>query len=138
MPAQPPGPRPAGEPGGRPPGRLWPPGWWLPAVAALLVALAVRHAVIEPARIAQACDPAPWAGWCAARSALVLASYSTQAIGWLALAAGVLATAGARLAAARVALAAGAAGLVLYCFEPSAVGVLLGAMALNRAAGRPR
>ena len=133
-PAEPPA-KPPDAPGR--PRRGWPLGWWLPALAALLVALGVRHAVVEPAAIAQACDPAPWSGWCAARSALVR-TFSTQALGWLALAAGVLATLGTWLAPARAALALGAAGLVLYCYEPSAVGALLGAMALNRAAGRPR
>ena len=145
--------------------RLRPLGQALPTVVAFGLALLVRYLVVEPAWIAHACDPAPWSGWCAARSALIR-SFSTQALGWLSLSAGVAALLAWRLARAaeatglkasapapavrqavdratdalaQVALAAGAAGLVLYCFEPSAVGALLGALALNRdAAGRGR
>lgn len=126
--------------------RLRPLGQALPTIVAFGLALLVRYLVVEPAWIAHACDPAPWSGWCAARSVLIR-SFSTQALGWLSLAAGGAAllvwrsqAAGrATDALAQVALAAGAAGLVLYCFEPSAVGALLGALALNRdAAGRGR
>lgn len=78
--------------------QLW---WGLPALAALLVAGALRYLVIEPAAIAHACDPAPWTGWCALRSGLVR-TFSTQGLGWLALAAGIAAVATRR----RVATAA--------------------------------
>ena len=141
--------------------RLRPLGHALPTIVAFGLALLARYLVVEPAWIAHACDPAPWSSWCAARSVLIR-SFSTQALGWLSLAAGgaaaliawrlaqpAWASAPASAAAqavgratdvlAQVALAAGAAGLVLYCFEPSAVGTLLGALALNRdAAGRSR
>jgi hypothetical protein len=101
------------------------------ACVALAAALALRHLAIEPAWIAHACDPAPWSGSCALRSAAVRL-FLNQEIGWLALAAGAAATVlrGPRLATA--ALAAGAAGLVLYSCEPSALGALLGALVLAR------
>jgi hypothetical protein len=96
------------------------------------IAFTLRTLVIEPASIAHACDPAPWHGACAARTAL-MRSFVHQEIGWAGLAAGVLATVlrGRRTAAA--ALALGAAGLVLYSHEPAAVGALLGLLVLVRA-----
>ncbi|HLS55530.1 MAG TPA: hypothetical protein VK052_05615 [Zeimonas sp.] len=113
----------------------------MPVVLALAIALILRHAVVEPAAVAHACDPAPWAGWCAARTLLVY-GFATQGIGWLSLAAGVLATLRrprriAQLAIAQLAIAAGSAGLVLYSFEPAAAGALLGLMVLVRAPSSP-
>ncbi len=135
-----------------------------PALVAWVLALAARHLLIEPSEIAQQCDLTPSQGWCAAR-ALLIRSFSSQGLGWVALAAGagawlctlaalrraVAATlhehaasaaertrdAVATLAAAHrglvaLALASGAAGLVLYCFEPAAVGVLLAMLAAVR------
>lgn len=106
------------------------------ALAVLTVTLAIRHMAIEPAAIAHACDPAPWAGACSLRSA-VIRLFVNQEVGWFALAVGVLATVlrGRRLAA--LAIAAGTAGLVLYSYEPSAVGVLLGALVLARESAQP-
>jgi hypothetical protein len=96
------------------------------------IAFALRTFAIEPASIAHACDPAPWHGTCAARTAL-MRSFVHQEIGWAALVVGVLATVlrGRRTAAA--ALGLGAAGLVLYSYEPAAVGALLGLLVLVRA-----
>jgi hypothetical protein len=123
----------------------------LPSVLALAIALILRHAVVEPAAVAHACDPAPWAGWCAARTLLVY-GFATQGIGWLSLAAGVLATLHrqlriahlriahlpiAQVAIAQLAMAAGSAGLVLYSFEPAAAGALLGLLVLVRAPSAP-
>lgn len=108
-------------------------GW--PALAALIVAELLRHLAVEPAAIAHACDPAPWQGWCAARSALILA-FATQGIGWAALAAGLYATWRRDHRWAQAALVLGSAGLVLYSFEPSVLGALLGAMVLLRPGSR--
>lgn len=108
----------------------------IPALLALVLALIARHAVVEPAEVAHACDPAPWAGWCAGRTLLVY-SFAAQGIGWLALAAGTLATLLRQRRAAQAALVAGSAGLVLYSFEPSAFGALLGLMVLVRVPRSP-
>ena len=102
-----------------------------PALAAGALALVVRHFVIEPAAIAHLCDPQPWQGWCALRSTL-LQLFLQQRLGWFALAAGVFAFASGRPLAARLALAIGIAGLILYSYEPSAVGTVLAALALSR------
>ncbi|HVL54882.1 MAG TPA: hypothetical protein VM491_00120 [Burkholderiaceae bacterium] len=111
--------------------RPWTP--WLAALIALALASAVRHWIVEPPAFAHACDPAPWAGWCAARS-LVLRSFINAEIGWFALAAGVAAALTRWRGLAQVALVAGCAGLVLYSYEPAAVGGLLGVLVLARAA----
>src|SRR5690606_41752547 len=63
----------------------------MPVVLALAIALILRHAVVEPAAVAHAGDPAPWPGWCAARTLLVYC-FATQGIGCLSLAARVLPT----------------------------------------------
>lgn len=102
-----------------------------PAAIALVLALLARHLVVEPAHIAHACDPEPWAGWCAARTLLIVA-FSTHAIGWISLGAGIAATLTRSRLAAQVALVAGSAGLVLYSFERSAFGALLGLLVLAR------
>lgn len=103
---------------------------WLAAIV-LAATLALRHLAIEPAAIAHACDPAPWQGACALRST-VIRLFVNQEVGWLALALSVAATVlrGARLAT--LAVAAGTAGLVLYSYEPAAVGALLGLLVLRR------
>jgi hypothetical protein len=108
------------------------------AIAGLVgaIAWALRTFAIEPASIAHACDPAPWHGACAARTAL-LRGFVNQEIGWVAFAVGAFATVlrGPRMATAALALAA--AGLVLYSVEPAAVGALLGLMVLVRASAQP-
>jgi len=112
--------------------------WVAPAVALgmLAVTLLLRHFVIEPAAIAHRCDPAPWQGACAMRSVLIL-SFVNQEVGWLAFASGALATLTRSAWLARVALWAGVAGLVLYSYEPAAVGALLGLLVLARATAGP-
>jgi hypothetical protein len=102
-----------------------------PAVGALLLALAARHWLIEPAAIAFACDAAPWRGGCALRS-LVIRTFVHQELGWFAFGAAVLASLVRVRWIAAFALACGAAGLVLYSFEPAAVGALLGLLVLVR------
>jgi hypothetical protein len=107
----------------------------LPTLLALAAALVVRHWVVEPAAVAHFCDPQPWQSWCAARTALIM-GFVHQRIGWLALGFGVLAFATSRRSLGQLALVTGALGLVLYSYEPSAIGALLGALALVRS-GRP-
>ncbi len=102
-----------------------------PALVALALALLARYLVVEPAPIAHDCDPRPWSGLCTLRT-LLIASFSTQGLGWVALAAGVVATLLRSRRLAQLALFFGASGLVLYSFESSAVGALLGMLVLVR------
>lgn len=101
------------------------------ALLALAVAALVRHRLIEPAAIAHLCDPDPWRGACAFRSALIRL-FVNQEIGALALVAGVIATLRRSVRWASLGLSAGAAGLVLYSYEPAAVGALLSVLVLVR------
>lgn len=98
---------------------------------ALAVALALRVFVIEPSYIGHACDPEPWSGWCAARTALIM-TFRFEEIGWVALVLGMLATFLRRAWLGQSALALGLAGLVLYSYEPAVIGALLGALVIFR------
>jgi hypothetical protein len=98
---------------------------------ALAVAIGLRLLVIEPSHIGHACDPAPWSGWCAARTALIM-SFRFQELGWAALAVGIVATLARRRWLGQLALALGFAGLVLYSYEPAVVGALLGTLVIVR------
>ena len=112
---------------------------WLPWVIALLawaLAKAIRLVFIEPGEIAYVCDPAPWRGWCAPRTALML-SFAWEQWGWLSLLLALWASGSRSRRVATVALALGAAGLVLYSYDPAAVGVLLAALVLVRRRSSP-
>jgi hypothetical protein len=98
---------------------------------ALALAFVLRIFAIEPSHIGHACDAGPWSGWCAARTTLIL-TFRFQEIGWAALAAGIVATLVRRAWLGQLALALGFAGLVLYSYEPAAIGALLGALVLIR------
>ncbi|NLD53961.1 MAG: hypothetical protein GX652_04795, partial [Burkholderiaceae bacterium] len=85
---------------------------------ALVAAAALRFFAIEPSHLGHLCDPAPWSGWCAARTALIMA-FRFQEIGWAALLVGIVATFVRRAWLGQLALALGLAGLVLYSYEPA-------------------
>ena len=121
---------------------------FLIVLVVLAAASLFRYAAIEPAPIRHACASVPWEGWCALRTVLML-PFRHQEIGWIAMAAAavgfVLRSAVRRPLAsaapilARGGLYLGAAGLVLYSADPSAVAALLGAFTLVRLrAGDPQ
>jgi hypothetical protein len=112
----------------RPPALLRP---FLLPLLALAAAIAMRLLVIEPSHIGHACDPAPWSGWCAARTALIM-TFRFQELGWAALAVGIVASFARRRWLGQLALALGFAGLVLYSYEPAVVGALLGTLVIVR------
>jgi hypothetical protein len=103
----------------------------VPAAAVLLLALAARHWMVEPTSWAFGCQAAPWAGSCAVRT-LLLKTFSHGQVGWAALMAGVGAVVAGSARIGAVALSLGAAGLVLYSYEPAAVGALLGLLVIAR------
>lgn len=106
-------------------------------VLTLAAALAFRLGVIEPRAAGFACleSAAPW--WCAPREAVIRIA-QTGVLGWLSLGAGVLALLLRRPWPGAIALLSGAAGLALYDAGTSAVGVVLGLIAVSRAgATRP-
>ena len=103
----------------------------LAVILALGAALVLRYGWIEPAAYGHACSEssAPW--WCLPRQA-VIALIWTNALGVLSVAAAAWAAWVKSRPAAIVAMAAGAAGLILYCYEWSAVGFLGGLLVFVR------
>ncbi|MET0509463.1 MAG: hypothetical protein ABWZ78_15000 [Burkholderiaceae bacterium] len=114
---------------------------------ALALAAAARFLLVEPTELAHRCVDAPGTGICTLRRVIVRL-FRFQEPGWAAAVTGALAlfcaprggpvlVAGAirtRIAAAAgyAALVFGAIGLMLYSFDPAAVGLLLGVIALTR------
>lgn len=98
----------------------------------LAAAMAFRLGVIEPRAAGFACleSAAPW--WCAPREAVIRLA-QTGVLGWLSLGAGALALLLRRPWPGVIALLSGAAGLALYDAGTSAVGVVLGLIAVSRA-----
>lgn len=105
----------------------------LPAALALVLAAAsfARYRMIEPSDIGHLCDvgQGPW--WCALRLAIIM-SFARGWLGWFVLSAGVAATVLRWRWLAVCATLGGVAGLVLYQFVFSAVGLLLGLLVLVR------
>lgn len=102
-----------------------------PAVLAMLAAALLRYYAIEPEHIAHACQPDPWSGLCAVRSALVQV-FHDQRIGWAALLVAIAALLLRRRLLAVLALALAGAGLVLYSPEPSAAAAVASLLVLAR------
>lgn len=109
---------------------------WVTVGVVFVLAFALRYAWIEPAHLGHLCnsDAGPW--WCVPRQALIEA-FMHNALGYAAVIAAVPAV---LLRARRLALVAaclGAAGLVLYCHDWSAVGFTLGVLTLVRTVSAP-
>jgi len=104
----------------------------LSGLATLGIALSVRYGLVEPQGMATACALAADAG-CAMRETAI-AIFTHQRLGYLALAAALLALMLQSRPLAWTGWVAGIAGLVLYCFEPSAPAVLLALLVLARPA----
>lgn len=94
------------------------------------LALGLRYGVLEAGMLPRDClaADAP-AVACMLKDALVQL-FVDQRLGWLSLAAGAMAFLARRRQMGWIAWLAGIAGLVLYSFDPAAVGVLLGLIAL--------
>ena len=100
----------------------------LACAAALALALAARHWLIEPAHLTAQCDGGARDFWCAVRF-WVIQTFVHQRIGWSALGlaafASVVPSRGAALATAALALFAGSGALVLYTAELGAPAALI-------------
>ena len=98
----------------------------LVAVATTLLLL-VRLKIVEPEEVALACtgDATSWR--CAVRQIAVF-GFLNNVFGWTAVLIGVFATISRWRWLAALAMVAGIAGSVLYSFELSGIGVLLGAL----------
>lgn len=98
-----------------------------------LALAALRFGVIENGLLPRDCGPGGAdAAWSCGLAWLLVQSFRLQALGWLALFAGTLAFLFTWRRLAWAGWFAGVAGLVLYCADPAAVGVLLALFTLLR------
>lgn len=108
--------------------------WFLVGLVVLAAVLGLRYGVIEAGLLARDCaggaGVAP-AWQCALKSVLVH-TFLDQRVGWFSLATGAIAFAWSSRRLAWAGWLSGIAGLVLYSFEPAAVGALLGLFVLAR------
>jgi hypothetical protein len=95
--------------------------------AATAVMLAVRFYLIEPESVALACA-ANNTGWRCLLRELAVAGFLRNAFGITALISGAIATVIRLRVLAALAILSGIAGAVLYTFELSGIGLLLGAL----------
>jgi hypothetical protein len=98
--------------------------------AALGLALGLRYGLLEAGRLPADCGADP--GWaCRFKTALVW-SFLGNKLGWLALGSGAAAFVSGYRPLAWLGWVTGLSGLVLYCFDASAVGGLAALLALVR------
>jgi hypothetical protein len=95
------------------------------------LALGLRFGLLEAGRLPVDCTAGGWA--CHFKTALVW-SFLGNKLGWLALGSGVLAFVSRSRALAWLGWVSGLLGLVLYCFDASAVGGLAALLVLLRPA----
>lgn len=111
---------------------------WSAVVAVFALAAGARYLLIQVPAVGQACEADPSVAWCTTRS-LVIRSFSTFGLGYAAIAAILMTVFTWNRVIAWIATLIGAAGLVLYCFEPAAVSFVTGVLVLVRAqSGRAR
>lgn len=97
----------------------------------LVLALLARHLWIEPMEMGDACRIADAPLWCDLRAMLVM-SFRSNGLGYAAIVFGVLSLFVHRMSIALAGASLGVAGLVLYCYDFAAVGLLLSVLALAR------
>jgi hypothetical protein len=110
----------------------------LATLVVLGLSLWLRYGMLEAGALPRDCGGSVaegLGGLCGVKWALVQ-SFVHQRLGWFSLACGVLAFAGGWRALAWAGWLAGVGGLVLYSFDPAAVGALLGLLALSRGAAQ--
>lgn len=104
----------------------------LSGLAALGVALWVRYALVEQEGMAVLCAQAADAGCMVRETAIAI--FTQQRLGYFGLAAAVLSQIPRLRRLAWAGWVVGIAGLVLYCYEPSAPAVILALLVLARPA----
>jgi hypothetical protein len=111
---------------------------WLLLIAFGVGAGVLRYGLVESTEVAHTCE-ASQAGVCAIRHLTVegfiragIFGYQMGIYGWLALAAAALALIRKKIIFAWLAAATGLVALVLYCFAPGAIALLVGCLRLVR------
>lgn len=97
---------------------------------ALGLALGLRYGLLEAGRLPVDCSAG--VGWACRLKTVLVWSFLGNKLGWLALGSGVLAFVSGYRPLAWLGWASGLLGLVLYCFDASAVGGLAALLALMR------
>ena len=111
---------------------------WSLVAAVFALAAAARYLLVQPPEVAHACEAGALSVWCTLR-VLVIRSFAAFGLGYAAMAAVVLTLLTWSRVVAWASAMIGAAGLILYCYEPAAVSFVTGALVLARAqAGRSR
>jgi hypothetical protein len=105
---------------------------WSLVAAVFALAAAARYLLVQPPEVAHACEAAAASIWCTLRM-LVIRSFATFGLGYAAMAATVLTLFTWSRIVAWAAAMIGAAGLILYCYEPAAVSFVTGVLVLARA-----
>lgn len=105
---------------------------WLALASVLVMAMLIRYRLIEPAAVAQACDAGSRVWACGIRRLAIL-TFDHQQLSYLAVAGSILALLTRSASIAWLTAAVSAVGLVWYCFEPCAVGLVIGVLVLARA-----
>jgi hypothetical protein len=95
----------------------------------------IRYSLIEPVAIAQACD-AGAQGWHCMIRHLAILSFDHQQLGYIALTGSVLALLTRSSWIAWLSAVVSVCGLVWYCFEPCAIGLVVSTLVLARAQAR--
>jgi hypothetical protein len=105
---------------------------WILALVIMALAMGARYGMIQPPDVAHQCDDGAGPWWCSLRLAIIL-MYAHYGLGYasLLLSAGALAL--RRVDIACITICVGLAALVLYCYEPGAVAVVIGVLRLARA-----
>jgi len=108
--------------------------WFLVGFALLAAVLGLRYGVIEagllPLNCAGGAGAAP--AWQCALKTVLVHTFIDQRVGWFSLATGAIAFAWSCRRLAWAGWLSGIAGLVLYSFDPAAVGALLALFVLAR------
>ena len=121
-------------------------GPWLSAALICALTVYVRSELIQPPEVAQICDAAGATLWlqladasliCKVRAAFIV-SYAWFGLGYAAIILSALTLLTRNGFVAWLALCVGAMGLVLYCFEPAAVSLAIGAVVLAGVQSRER
>jgi hypothetical protein len=97
-----------------------------------LALVALRYGVIENGLLPRDCGPGEDSSWQCGLTWLLVQSFQAQRLGWFALACGGLGFASNVRLLAWIGWLSGIAGLVLYCPDYAAVGMLLGLFVLLR------
>lgn len=104
---------------------------WLLLLAFGLFTAWLRYGFIEPPELAHRCDDANGPAWCGVRAAIVI-GFNSYGFGVAAVIAAALSLIWKKTWPAWLAAALGVLAVILYCYYPGAVALLVGSLRLVR------